>query len=485
MSRKASLFKRIKPEFKRRKSTRKKNTEQSGYVINAMTKTFNHDVDFLDKKTGKVRFSKLKYDKQDLFENTPIFPYPPLNFKEEKKIGWGNITRKVMSPFAEFRKIKIYNQQSPLQRKMKDRKNLPFYFTKKNNKRKKKTKQQNPKIKYNFNQALQQIISNSSLYSDNSANKRSRGNASRSSMRSRNSDRSATDGNKVSENTSQEKTSFKSRFLSGSRMSNMSIRSVHKVNVNFVRDRLNTLKINTSDPIKIAEVRARMIRFGNGPLNVFPQETSHRVSVVTPKGEIIEQNLTEEVQKDLPSVQENTSSQTDNKSPKHDKFSQKLRSIFSNRSQIKKITKANKFQIMRNITMKLSQVKPRGFKQCSCEDDVLCRSCRVRSNLHSRAESPAIPIPKSRLGRPKKIKETDLITPLRIEHSRIKQKALELLNNSSRINNTQFSRNYSTIARIQDLNHLNRTHNIQNSSKSPTPIFRTCLHPKFHEKLKF
>lgn len=30
---------------------------------------------------GRVLFSNLKYDREDLFKRTPVFPVPPLNFE--------------------------------------------------------------------------------------------------------------------------------------------------------------------------------------------------------------------------------------------------------------------------------------------------------------------------------------------------------------------------------------------------------------------
>ena len=66
----------------------------------------------LTKKPIKVIFEKLKYNKEDLFSNTPVFDYPIINFGNKKEITWNKITRKIMSPFREFSKIKNYFEQN-------------------------------------------------------------------------------------------------------------------------------------------------------------------------------------------------------------------------------------------------------------------------------------------------------------------------------------------------------------------------------------
>lgn len=122
--------------MRRKRSHRRKNNDFSSYRMNAMLKTFNHDVNFIDPSTKKVKFSNLKYDKQELFENTPIFPYPPVYYSDGKSTNWGKITRTVLSPFNNFQQIREHNKLDP-SKILKKATNVPFYFSRKEIRKKK------------------------------------------------------------------------------------------------------------------------------------------------------------------------------------------------------------------------------------------------------------------------------------------------------------------------------------------------------------
>ncbi len=93
--------------------------------------------------------------------------------------------------------------------------------------------------------------------------------------------------------------------MSGSRLSKISKNSKNsaknRINVNFPKGRLQTLKINTDDPMKIADLRAHIKKMEKRASKPF-RNSQHRVSVLTPRGDIIEQDQTEDYQNDLPSV---------------------------------------------------------------------------------------------------------------------------------------------------------------------------------------
>ena len=44
---------------------------------------FAEDVVIYNEKTGKAKVKPLNYDKNELFEDTPIFGYPPLIYKDK------------------------------------------------------------------------------------------------------------------------------------------------------------------------------------------------------------------------------------------------------------------------------------------------------------------------------------------------------------------------------------------------------------------
>lgn len=137
--------------------------------------------------------------------------------------------------------------------------------------------------------------------------------------------------------------------MSNSRLSKHSNNSFNR-NIHFPKGRLQTLKVSTDDPNKIADLRAQILRIEKRKSReVFNRKRSkHRVSVLTPRGDIIEHDNVDEFPQDLPSVKgkfviqssEDTSSQTEN-SPRKQNFSQKFRSIFTQRSNSKRVNKVN------------------------------------------------------------------------------------------------------------------------------------------------
>lgn len=51
-----------------------------------------------------IKASQLKYNREDLFDNTPVFPYPMMGFNEGAKHPWRIITQALMSPIPEDQK---------------------------------------------------------------------------------------------------------------------------------------------------------------------------------------------------------------------------------------------------------------------------------------------------------------------------------------------------------------------------------------------
>ena len=112
----------------------------------------NLQIQIIDEK-GKVIFSNLKYDRNALFQKTPVFPVPPLNFDTEedhltrmvedgdrirvRKRGcsWGSLKELILNNINQSNQALEYlkefreNQQFEKYKKP----NLPFYYLKKNN----------------------------------------------------------------------------------------------------------------------------------------------------------------------------------------------------------------------------------------------------------------------------------------------------------------------------------------------------------------
>lgn len=73
------------------------------YTLNLMTKEHDHNVEFINPKTKKVDFSKLKYDLDDLFNNTPVFNYPWMSYAQKQGFDWSSMSSKILSPFKNIK----------------------------------------------------------------------------------------------------------------------------------------------------------------------------------------------------------------------------------------------------------------------------------------------------------------------------------------------------------------------------------------------
>ena len=64
-------------------------------------------VTFIDPDTGKIHFDRLKYDLDDLFENTPVFGAPEILLEKQNR-PWSRIANAILSPFNKIYKYIDY-----------------------------------------------------------------------------------------------------------------------------------------------------------------------------------------------------------------------------------------------------------------------------------------------------------------------------------------------------------------------------------------